>query len=117
MFRELIKDEFTTKVLTLSKGKRANKFPPTKLVKFTKLPLPQLPPRPSKEVLEKLKFHGKNTFGKEKKTTEIAKLSYVQVLLKSVNNIHKIKEKFPELYYVIRRECEQTLARVRVSRT
>jgi len=117
IFHELIKKKFTTKVLMLSKGKKTNKFPPTKLVKFTKLPLPQLSPRPSKEVLENLKFYRKNTFGKEKKTTEIAKLSYVQVLLKSVNNIHKIKEKFPELYYVIRRECEQTLARVRVSRT
>ena len=83
----------------LSKEKKTNKFPPTKPVKFTKLPLPQLPPRLSKEVLEKLKFHRKNAFGKEKKTTEIAKLSYVQVLLKSVNNILKIKEKFPELYY------------------
>ena len=97
MFRELIKDEFTTKVPTLSKGKKANKFPPTKLVKFTKLPPPQLSPRPSKEVLEKSKFHGRNAPGKEKKTTEIAKLSYVQVSSKSVNNILKIKENFPEL--------------------
>jgi len=96
-FCKLIKDKFTTKVLILSKGKKANKFLPTKPVEFTKSPLPQLLPRLSKEVLEKSKFHGKNASSKEKKATEIAKLSYVQVLLKNVNNILKIKENFPEL--------------------
>ena len=84
-------------MLILSKGKKANKFLPTKPVEFIKLPPPQLLLRLSKEVWEKLKFYGKNASSKEKKTTKINKLSYVQVSLKSVNNILKIKKNFSEL--------------------
>jgi len=57
---ELIKEEFSSKVLILSKDRKSNKFPPSKLVEFTKLSFPQLPSRPSKKVLEKSKFHRKN---------------------------------------------------------
>ena len=80
-----------------SKGKKANRFLPAKPVKFSKLLLSQLPARIFKEVLEKSKFHGKNILGKEKKTMKITKLSYMQVSSKSINNIFKIKEIFPEL--------------------
>ena len=97
MFHELIKNTFSTKMLMISKGKKANKFPPTKSVEFTKLLLSQLPLRPSKKVLENLKFHRKNASGNEKKAMEITKLSYAQVSSKSVNNILKIKENFPKL--------------------
>ena len=97
MFCELIKKEFTTKMLMPSKGKKANKFLPAKPVKFTKLLLSQLPTRIFKKVLEKSKFHGKNILGKEKKTIKITKLSCTQVSSKSVNNILKIRENFPEL--------------------
>jgi len=97
MFCELIKDKFTTKMPILSKGKKTNKFPPTKSIEFTKLLLPQLSLRPSKKVLENLKFHRKNAPSKERKTIEIVKLSYAQVLSKSVNNILKIKKNFSKL--------------------
>ena len=87
IFHELIKDKFTTKV---SMPNKANKLLSTKPVKFSKLSLPQLLPRP-------LKFHGKNTPGQDKKTVEMTKLSDAHVSLKSINNILKIKEIFPEL--------------------
>jgi len=76
MFCKLIEDEFTTKVTTPNKGKKTNNFLPTKLVNFSKLPLPQLPPRLLKEVLEKSKFHRKNAPSKGKKTEVTTKPSY-----------------------------------------
>jgi len=97
IFHELIKNEFTTKVPISSKGKKANKFLPVKLVEFLKLSLLQLFTRPLKKVLEKSKFYRKNAPSKYKKTMEITKLSYVQVSSKSINNILKIKKNFPEL--------------------
>ena len=80
-----------------SKGKKTNKLLSVKLVKFLKLPLSQLFPRLSKKVLEKSKFYRKNASSKNKKTMEMTKLSYIQVTLKSINNILKIKENFPKL--------------------
>jgi len=77
--------------------KKTNEFPPAKLVKFLKLPLFQLPPRLLKKVLEKSKFYRKNIPSKDKKAMEMTQLSYVQVSSKSINNILKIKENFPEL--------------------
>ena len=59
--------------------------------------MPQLPPRLSKEVLEKSKFHEKNAPGKQNKQADITKPSYAQISLKSVSNILKINENFPEL--------------------
>jgi len=73
---KLIKEEFSLKVPTLSKDRKFNKFPPSKLVKFTQLPPSQLPPRPCKKILEKSKFHGKNASGKQNKPANITKLSY-----------------------------------------
>jgi len=96
-FCELINNEFTTKVPTPNKDKKTFNSLPSKLVNFLKLPLLQLPPRPSKEVLAKSKFHRKNTSGKIRKVTETSKPSYVQILLKNINIILKIKENFPEL--------------------
>jgi len=40
MFYKLIKDEFITKVSIPNKGKKMNNSLPTKLVNFSKLPLP-----------------------------------------------------------------------------
>jgi len=80
-----------------SKEKKANKLPPTKPVEFSKLPLSQLPLRLLKKVLEKSKFHRKNTPSNNKKATEMTKLFYTQVSLKNINNILKIKKNFPEL--------------------
>jgi len=60
----------------LRKGKYANISPPTKLANFSKLPPSQLPPRPSKEVLERLKFHKKNIPSKNKKAAKFIKLLY-----------------------------------------
>jgi len=97
MFHKLIKNEFTTKVTTPNKGKKINNSPPTKPVNFFKLPLSQLPPRPSKKVLEKSKFHGKNTPSKGKKAEVTTKPSYTQISSKNINNILKIKENFLEL--------------------
>jgi len=94
---ELIKDKFSTKILTLSKERKSNKFSPLKPIKFTKLPPSQLFPRPSKKVLEKSKFHGENAPGKQKKPAVTSKPSYVQVLSKNVNNILKIKKNFSNL--------------------
>ena len=86
IFWNLIKDEFTTNVSL-----------PTKPVKFSKLSLPQLPPRPSKEFLKKSKFHGKNISDKKIKQVNINKLSYTQILSKNISNILKIKKNFLEL--------------------
>ena len=94
---KLIKEEFSSKVPMLSKDRKSNKFPPLKLVEFTKLPFPQLPLRPSKEVLEKSKFYRKNIPGKQNKPANTTKLLYIQVLSKNINNILKIKEIFPKL--------------------
>jgi len=94
---ELIKYKFSAKILTLSKERKSNKFSPLKPIKFTKLPPSQLFPRPSKKVLEKSKFHGKNASGKQKKPAVTSKPSYVQVLSKNVNNILKIKKNFSNL--------------------
>jgi len=59
-FRKLIKDKFMSKVSIPNKGKKTNISMPSKLVSFLKLLPSQLPPRLSKEVLAKSKFHGKN---------------------------------------------------------
>jgi len=40
MFRELIKDKFTTKIPSSNKGKKMNSPPPAKLANFSKLSLP-----------------------------------------------------------------------------
>ena len=74
---KLIKNKFSTKVLTSSKERKSKKFPSLKLVEFTKLPLSQLSLRPSKEVLEKSKFYRKNAPGKQEKLANTSKLSYV----------------------------------------
>jgi len=97
MFHELIKDEFTIQVSISNKGKKTNNSLLTKLVNFLKLSLLQLSPRPSKEVLEKSKFHRKNTPGKDKKTEVTTKSSYMQISSKNIKIILKIKENFPEL--------------------
>ena len=94
---ELIKYKFSTKILTLSKERKSNKFSPLKPIKFTKLPLPQLFLKPSKKVLEKSKFHGENASGKQKKPAVTSEPSYVEVLSKNVNNILKIKKNFSNL--------------------
>ena len=85
------------KFLLLSKEKRLIPPPPTKLANFTKLPPPQLSPRPSKKVLAKLKFHGKNTPSKNNKAAEFGKPLYTQVSSKNIGNIFKIKENFSKL--------------------
>ena len=85
-----------------NKGNKANKLPPTKPVKFLKLPLPQLHLRLSK-------FHGKNAPDKDKKAMEMTKLSYVQVSLKSINNILKIKEIFPKLSNIKIKELNELI--------
>jgi len=74
-----------------------NTSSPTKLANFSKLPLPQLSLRPSKKVLKKSRFHGKNTHGKVKKVAESGKLLYIQISSKNIRNILKIKKSFPEL--------------------
>jgi len=43
MFRELIKDEFTTKIPSPNKRKKTNSLPPVKPANFSKLPPFQLP--------------------------------------------------------------------------
>jgi len=79
IFRELIKDKFTTKISFSNKRKKTN-FPPSiKPANFSKLPPPQLSSRPLKKVLAKSKFHGKNTSDKSKKLTKSGKLSYAQI--------------------------------------
>ena len=50
-----------------------------------------------KEVLEKSKFHRKNTPSKNKKLAESGKSIYAQVLSKNIGNILKIKKNFSEL--------------------
>jgi len=97
IFCKLIKNKFTIKVLTSNKGKKTFNSPLSKPVNFSKLPLFQLLPRPSKEVLVKSKFHGKNTPSKIKKVVETSKLSYAQISLKNIDTILKIKENLPEL--------------------
>jgi len=96
-FRELIKDEFTTKILFPNKRKKTYFPSPIKPENFSKLPLFQLLSRPSKKVLAKSKFHGKNTSDKSKKSTKSGKPLYTQVSSKNINNILQIKENFPEL--------------------
>jgi len=96
-FRELIKDEFTTKIPSSNKGKKTNSLSPIKLANFSKLPLPQLSSRPSEKVLAKSKFHGKNTSDMNKKSTKSGKILYTQILSKNIGNILKTKENFPKL--------------------
>ena len=96
-FQELIKDEFTIKVPFPNKGKKTNSPSSTKLANFSKLPLFQLSPRPSKKVLKKSKFHGKNTPSKNQKAVESGRPLYAQVSSKNISNILKIKENFPKL--------------------
>jgi len=96
-FWELIKDDFTSKVPILNKGKKTNILMPTNPVSFLKLLSPQLPPRPSKKVLAKLKFYGKNVPNNNKKAMETTKPFYAQISSRNINNILKIKENFPEL--------------------
>ena len=97
-FWELIKDEFITKVPSLIKGKKTNSPSFTKPANFMKLFPPQLPFRPSKEVLAKSKFHRKNAPSKNENTAEFGKPLYTQVLSKNIGNILKIKENFSELF-------------------
>ena len=97
MFHKLIKNEFTTKVPISNKGKKINNSSLIKLVNFLKLLPPKLSPRISKKVLEKSKFHKKNIPGKSKKIEVTTKPCYMQIFSKNINNILKIKEKFPEL--------------------
>jgi len=59
----------------MNKGKKSNKLSLAKPVEFTKLPPPQLPPRLSKEVLERSKYYGKNAPNKQRKPGD-SKLSY-----------------------------------------
>ena len=59
-FQKLIKDKFMSKVSILNKEKKTNISMPSKPVSFLKLSPSQLPPRLSKEVLAKSKFHEKN---------------------------------------------------------
>ena len=109
MFRELIKDEFTTKIPSLNKGKKINSPSSIKPANFSKLPPPQLPLRPSKEVLAKSKFHGKDASNKSKKLTESGKILYTQVSSKNINNILKIKENFPKLSNKKIKEINKTI--------
>jgi len=97
-FCELIKNKFTTKVPTPNKGKKTNISLLSKPVNFLKLPPPQLPPRLSKEVLAKSKFHGKNASSKIRKVVETSKLSYAQISSKNIGTILKIKKNFLELF-------------------
>ena len=80
----------------MNKGKKSNKLLPAKPVEFTKLPPPQLPPRLSKEVLERFKYHGKSTPSKQRKPGD-SKPSYIQVSLRNITNILKIKKNFSKL--------------------
>jgi len=109
MFRELIKDEFTTKIPSPNKRKKTNFPSPIKLANFSKLPPPLLPPRPLKKVLAKSKFHGKNAPDISKKLTESSKLLYAQISSKNINNILKIKENFPELSNKKIKEINKTI--------
>jgi len=97
IFWELIKDEFTNKVLPSNKGKKTNSPSSTKPANFSKLPPLQLSPRPLKKVLENFKFHSKNTPDKNQKAVESGKPLYAQVSSKNIGNILKIKKNFPEL--------------------
>ena len=99
IFCELIKNEFTTKVPTPNKDKKTFNFLLSKPVNFSKLPLPQLSPRPSKKVLAKSKFHEKNASSKIRKVAETSKLSYTQISPKNIDTILEIKENFPELFH------------------
>ena len=85
-----------SKFLSPTKKKRLTlSLPPSQLTSLNFMP--QLPPRPSKEVLEKSRFHGKNTHSKIKEVAKSGKPLYTQILSKNIRNILKIKEIFPEL--------------------
>jgi len=59
----MIKEKFTTKVST-KPLKKLDRFPPSKPVEFTNIPLSHISPRPSKEDMAKSKFHGKKSSNK-----------------------------------------------------
>ena len=107
-FQELIKDEFTNKVPSPNKEKRTNLSPSAKLANFSKIPLPYSS-RPSKDILEKSKFYGKNTSGMNKKAVESGKPLYAQVSSKNIGNILKIKKNFPELSNKKIKEINKTI--------
>ena len=104
----LIKNEFTNKVTSPNKGKKTNSSSAAKLANFSKLS-PPLSSKPSKDILGKSKFYGKNTPGKDKKAVELGKPLYAQVSSKNISNILKIKKNFPKLLNKKIKEINKTI--------
>lgn len=93
-FHDMIKEEFTTKVPTKPLGKKSDRFPLSKSIEFTNIPLPQVFLRSSKEDMAKSKFHDKKS---SDKPTNKPTCTYAQASSVNVQDILKLKENFSNL--------------------
>jgi len=59
-FHQKLSLKFSNKVLLFKFGKNFKKIPTTNSVKLSNISSPPVPPRPSKEELSELKYHGEN---------------------------------------------------------
>ena len=77
----MIKEKFTTKVSTKPLRKKSDRFPFSKPVEFTNIPLSQVPSKSFKEDIAKSKFHSKKSSNKptNKSTCTYAQASSANV--------------------------------------
>ena len=102
MFRQNVVSNFISKTNTKvndninKSNKKNNSTNKEKQVEVVKIP-PPIPPRPSKETLEKSKFYKKIYIKSKENTNTKDRHLYAQVLTSKVNEILKLKEKISNL--------------------
>lgn len=102
MFRQNVVSNFISKTNTKvndninKSNKKNNSTNKEKQVEVVKIP-PPIPPRPSKETLEKSKFYKKIYIKSKENVNTKDRHLYAQALTSKVNEILKLKEKFSNL--------------------
>ena len=102
MFRQNVVSNFISKTNTKvndninKSNKRNNSTNKEKQVEVVKIP-PLIPPRPSKETLEKSKFYKKIYIKLKENANTKDRHLYAQALTSKINEILKLKEKFSNL--------------------
>ena len=91
MFYCKVSAQFRNKINIGTTNNISKNIIPSKLIKFSNLPpLPSVPPKPSKEELNKLKFHNKNKSFSNCSGRKEGYI-YVQALTKNIFDILKLK--------------------------
>ena len=92
LFQDKIKEEFTIRVLSVPMNRKSDRFPSSKPMEFTNIPLPTNSSKSSKEGEVKLKSNNKPVNDRSNNSSPKPAHTYAQALSTNIWDILKLKE-------------------------